>query len=379
MNTSLRQNGIISFFLVLVMIAGCDKPPEKKDKEHLPFFIRGKLENKTAGRVFLAQLRGEEFVIRDTASVNVDGSFEFTGNIAEADIYRISLTPENGMLLVIDTHQIEVHADAKDLEKTYEVSGSAESKLIQRLMNIMERNQRQVSDLEKRFIAARQAGQSDSLVYFQEKFLAVKSENAAQIKRFIRKHRDSFVGSYAAFSLIDREEDAEFLDSMLMVFDKNIPDSKFVKLLSEQGASINSLSVGSFAPDITLPQPDGTLLTLSSLRGKYVLLDFWASWCRPCREENPNVVKLYHRYQNKRFQILGISLDQSRDQWVGAIEKDRLPWRHVSDLKGINSVAVQLYKVQAIPLTILLDKEGKIIALNLRGAALEKKLAHLFP
>lgn len=379
MNTSLNQKSLISFFIWLLLFASCHKTEWKNDEEPNPFFIYGKLQNKTSGRIFLTELSDQQFVIRDTAKVNADGSFEFKGKITEPDIFRISLTDQNGMLLVIDTSHIEVRADAKDLQKTYEIKGSKESNLIKSLMDHSERNQRQVSGLEKRFMAAQQAGKSDSMMVLQEKYLALTAENAQEIKRFIRKHPDSFVASYAAFSMLKPEADPEFLDSMAIAFNKNIPDSKFVKLLNEQAASANSIAVGKFAPEITLPQPDGTLLSLSSLKGKYVLIDFWASWCRPCRQENPNVVKLYNRYKNKGFEIIGISLDESKDQWFEAIEKDQLSWRHVSDLKGLNSAAVQLYNVQDIPQTMLLDKDGKIIAMNLRGLSLEKKLASVLP
>ena len=118
-------------------------------------------------------------------------------------------------------------------------------------------------------------------------------------------------------------------------------------------------------------------MSLTDFRGKYVLVDFWASWCRPCRAENPNVVRVYNQYKDKGFEILGVSLDKSKDAWLKAIEQDKLTWKHVSDLKFWQSEAAQLYGVSSIPYTILLDPEGTIIAQNLRGASLERKLAEL--
>ena len=129
----------------------------------------------------------------------------------------------------------------------------------------------------------------------------------------------------------------------------------------ERKQSSKSL-VGKPAPELTMPGTDGKPLSISGFKGKYVLVDFWASWCRPCREENPEMVKLYQQYKDRGFEIFGVSLDESREQWLQAIEKDGLPWRHVSDLQGAASPAVQLYKVQAIPMTVILDKEGKILA-----------------
>ncbi|MDX1940132.1 MAG: TlpA disulfide reductase family protein [Saprospiraceae bacterium] len=148
--------------------------------------------------------------------------------------------------------------------------------------------------------------------------------------------------------------------------------------LQRQLDAVKSFEVGGTAPDFTQKTPAGEEMKLSDLRGKVVLVDFWASWCGPCRRENPNVVKMYNEYKDKGFEILGVSLDQDKGRWLQAIEKDGLTWRHVSDLKGWQNEVAQLYSVSAIPHTILLDAEGKIIARNLRGPALENKLAELF-
>ncbi len=142
--------------------------------------------------------------------------------------------------------------------------------------------------------------------------------------------------------------------------------------------NIKKLSAGNEAPDIALPDPDGKIVKLSSLRGNYVLIDFWASWCRPCRAENPNNVKLYQKYHPKGFEIYGVSLDRSKESWLKAIKDDHLTWIQVSDLKFWQSEGAKIYNVRAIPHTVLLDKEGKIIATGLRGERLAKKLKELF-
>ncbi|MBP9159509.1 MAG: TlpA family protein disulfide reductase [Flavobacteriales bacterium] len=150
------------------------------------------------------------------------------------------------------------------------------------------------------------------------------------------------------------------------------------KLQEEQQAQLdNLLPIGSVAPDFSQNSPDGKPIKLSSLRGKVVLIDFWASWCRPCRMENPNVKRVYDRFHNKGFEIIGVSLDRDKDAWTGAIAQDGLPWKHVSDLAFWNNAAAQLYGVSSIPYTVLLDREGKVIAKNLRGPALEAKLAEV--
>ena len=149
------------------------------------------------------------------------------------------------------------------------------------------------------------------------------------------------------------------------------------QMLENKIKSMRGMEIGGEAPELTLNTPEGTPLSLSSYKGKIVLIDFWASWCGPCRRENPHVVELYKKYKNKGFDVLGVSLDSNKDAWVAAIEKDGLAWKHISDLGGWNSSAAKLYGVTSIPRTFLIDKEGKIIAKNLRGEQLTNKLKEI--
>ena len=148
--------------------------------------------------------------------------------------------------------------------------------------------------------------------------------------------------------------------------------------LQSQVDRIKPFMLGGQAPDFTQASPEGEEIKLSDFRGKVLLVDFWASWCGPCRRENPHVVSLYKKYKDQGFEILGVSLDNNRDRWLKAIAKDQLEWHHVSDLKGWKNAVAKMYNVSSIPHTILLDAEGKIIARNLRGNRLERKLEELF-
>ena len=149
--------------------------------------------------------------------------------------------------------------------------------------------------------------------------------------------------------------------------------------LNAQNLMSPLVSAGSEAPEIALPDPQGDTIRLSSTRGKVVLLDFWASWCNPCRKENPNLVKAYNTYHDKGFEIFQVSLDKTKDAWLEGIRKDNLEkWIHVSDIKYWNSIVVPLYKFEVIPTNYLLDKDGRIIASNLRGEDLNRKLAEIF-
>ncbi|WP_026464588.1 TlpA disulfide reductase family protein [Adhaeribacter aquaticus] len=370
---------VYSSLVLLASLSACNKIGSKNGSGKDAYTIKGKLENQASGNIYLSEFEEQQFVPRDTATVNSDGTFEFAGKKADSGLYRIALTDQNMLLLVIDSNNIEVAADAKDLRKTANIKGSKESDQLKTLLSKIDQMQKNAASLQNRFVAAQTAGQQDSLQILQEKFMGLQEKNNNEIKSFIRSNPKSVVSAFATLNVLNPEADFEFADSMAVAFEKNVPQSQFTKTLVGKLESLRTLSVGKKAPDISLPTPTGDKVSLSSLRGKYVLIDFWASWCGPCRQENPNVVRMYNQYKPKGFEIFGVSLDESKDKWVKAIATDKLTWPHVSDLKGWQSSAAVMYNIQAIPQTILLDKEGVIIAKNLRGKELENKLASLLP
>jgi peroxiredoxin len=168
---------------------------------------------------------------------------------------------------------------------------------------------------------------------------------------------------------------AEIYDTLTPAVKKSYFGEKLGDLVSAAGKT----AIGNVAPDFTQNDVAGNPITLSSLRGQYVMIDFWASWCGPCRQENPNIVQAYNAYKDKGFTILGVSLDQDKAAWEKAILDDKLTWLQVSDLKYWENAVARTYNIQSIPASILLDKEGKIIAKDLRGEALEAKLKELMP
>ena len=353
------------------LLAAC-QGKESTSNETGGFVIEGKIENAT-GPVYLAELGEQQMIPRDTAQIAKDGTFKFEGKVDEPTFFRISLNPQNGIMVVLDSGKIKVNADAKDLNNTVKVEGSEESALFQKLNKLVNENRAKQMEMEQRFNQAMQNGNEEEAEKIREEYMAMQKET----KKFLAQHPSSIVSAFGTASLIDPVNDFAFADSMANLYSQNIPNSKYTKMLNERLKPLRSTAIGQTAPDISLPTPDGGTKSLSSLRGKYVLIDFWASWCGPCRVENPNVVRMYNKYKGKGFEIFGVSLDQSRDKWLAAIEKDKLTWPHVSDLKGWESSAAQLYNVTAIPQTVLVDPQGKIIAKGLRGEALEEKLATL--
>lgn len=367
-------NKFIAFASAAILLVSCQGNKQAANGSG-NYAIKGKLNNASEGRVLLFELGETQLVARDTAAIASDGTFNFEGKVAEPTLYRLALEnqQQNGLMLVLENAKINFEADATDINGTAKVEGSEETKIFRELENLVNSVQKERQQLEADYAAAMQEGKEEEAEAIKEKYLS----SGKAIKEFLRKHPNSIVAAFGTASLVDPVQDFAFADSMYNVFAENIPNSKYTTLLNERLKSHRSTAIGALAPDFSLPTPDGGSIALSSLRGKYVLIDFWASWCGPCRQENPKVVRMYNEYKDKGFEIFGVSLDQSKDKWLKAIADDKLTWPHVSDLKGWQSAAAELYGVNSIPQTILVDKEGKIIAKGLRGADLEQKIATL--
>ncbi|MEY4955230.1 MAG: hypothetical protein RI981_1315 [Bacteroidota bacterium] len=211
----------------------------------------------------------------------------------------------------------------------------------------------------------------------QAAFDAAQQEQFAKIKALIPSMGTHLVALWAT-NFLPADKELALLEEIGERFRKVKPNHPQVKPFLENLKRLKGVTIGSEAPEIALPTPAGPIMRLSDLRGKYVLIDFWASWCGPCRRENPNVIKTYAAYKDKGFEIFGVSLDQDKAAWTNAIAKDQLTWPHVSDLQYWNSVAAQAYQVSSIPMTFLLDPQGKIIAKGLRGDSLNQYLSNLF-
>ncbi|RME19595.1 MAG: TlpA family protein disulfide reductase, partial [Bacteroidetes bacterium] len=199
------------------------------------------------------------------------------------------------------------------------------------------------------------------------------SKWADELAAKVKEHKDKFA-SIIALQMLDPQKYLEVYQEL----DKNLsikhPQHPMVQMLHKIIAQQSALAPGTPCPEIALPDPDGKEIRLSSLRGKVVLIDFWASWCKPCRADMPNVVALYKKYKNKGFEILGVSLDKDKESWTKAIKDDGITWPQVSDLKFWNSEVVPVFNIEAIPYTILVDKNGIILAKGLRGKDLENKI-----
>ena len=308
-----------------------------------------------------------------------NGAFEISVNQPAPTAYRISLAqkPEAGVAtLFCDNNLVKFQALEGNLEKAT-ITGSTshdEWKDYDRGIASIDSQLRAVQEyFEELAMKGEMGGKEDSL-RFAYQSLSQGKEN--YIRSWILNHTGSYVAPFILAVQYGSSPRIEILKPLFDPLKPAIKDSYYGRVMGELVAKLDVLSIGKTAPAFSQADPDGKMISLESFRGKYVLLDFWASWCGPCRQENPNLVRTYQKFQDK-LSILGISLDQKKDPWLKAIKDDQLTWPQVSDLKFWNNAVAELYQVRSIPANYLLDKDGKIIAKNLRGPDLERALEQL--
>lgn len=342
--------------------------------------ISGTLDNSNGETLILEQLTFSQAIIKDSAKVDKNGKFEINTNLPEKGFYRLKINQQNYLVLILDTiENISIKANAANMADGYRIEGTSEdSKLLQVLNEQMKISSVKRDSLQRVFMSKQGDPNIDQIgQQLEAEFNASVNEQIEYIKKFIAANKHSFA-SLAAIEQLNPENDLETFKVLHDGLNEKFPNSSYVQAFTSRYKELSKLAIGAEAPDIVMNTPSGEALSLSSLKGKVVLIDFWASWCKPCRMENPNVVKLYAKYKDKGFEILGVSLDREKSAWEQAIKDDNLTWKHISDLAFWNSTVVKQYNITGVPYTVLVDKEGKIIAKGLRGQELERKLEEIF-
>ena len=318
----------------MAMLAMTSCTAEKKG-----YVIDGQVADVNEGVMYLKKYVDKSFIDVDSAVI-VDGKFRFEGVAPEALAHGLTTKKESNRPMVFfldnDAMQVSMNESGKELN----ITGSEANDIYMRNAKI-----------------TRAKGYSlDSL---------------------LAAHPSSPVAAYFVVKDFAYKLDLEGMKAARAKFDASLNGSSYILQIESMIDRMEKVQVGSVAPDFTLPDVDGNPVSLSSFRGKYVLVDFWAAWCPDCRKENPNIVAAWNKYQDKNFAVLGVSLDRNRDQWLAAIEKDGLTWTQVSDLKYWSSDAAVLYCIRWIPMSFLIDPEGKIVAVGLEGEELHNKLEEL--
>lgn len=362
----MKNFGVI--VVVLLFLAGCQSNPTN-------YTILGDINGLDSGMMYLVEAVNGEAVVVDSATVT-EGEFQFSGEAPIPEMYYLRLNETNYFTqFFLENGKINVTADADSLSNAV-VSGSKSNDLLREYMATLNDVNSNLLEMQQNYSVAVSSGNTDEADRLRIDITEATNDFFTYVENFVAENNSSVVAPFLTLSVLASQElDYNELESIVSSFSPELDETIYMKELN----SYMNTKVGAIAPDFTQNDPDGNPITLSSLRGKYVLVDFWASWCGPCRDENPNVVENYNKYKDKGFDIIGVSLDRDRDSWLKAIEDDKLTWHHVSDLDYFDNDVAVLYKVNAIPSSFLLDKEGRIIAKDLRGDALNEKLAELMP
>ncbi len=365
-----------SLALILMVAAIMSCGPATGPVEQ-PFQVTATIDSTFHGTAFLKKRESGKWITLDSADIE-NRAFSFSGKIGVPERYYIHIPATNSFIpFFAEASDISVNIKVRDINNSL-ITGSGSQQVYESYLNELSSYDERIRKTYEKFREVNASGDSLFASGLQRSLNDLHEEKSDFVYAYILENNASPVAPYIAYRNIHQWE-ADQLEEIVAGMDASLGRSVYTQSLKDRIDVLHHVAVG--RPYIPFRQKDtaGNMLAVEDIRrGRYLLIDFWASWCGPCREENPNLVEAYETYKNKGFEILGVSLDNNREKWLQAIEEDQLTWHHVSDLKGWKNEASDKYGVIAIPSNVLIDPGGTIIARNLRGEELQAKLKEIF-
>ena len=373
---NLLSRNILYLVVLLFVLISCQNKNNKINETKLTINYIGEIEG---GEVRLQKV-SSAYSIELYKSENFNNNkIVFDISILESTLFRLDILGKESIDLILNNTDVNVNIDNSSSEFKYTIEGSYDTDVLNNIGKIISNYKYDIRQINKNFIKASQEKNSKLVNELRYDANILKIDFEKYLKNYLRTV-DNSLAVIITSDYLDIDNNISFWDSTLTKYRDNFSYNSYFKSFEKKVNKIKSISFGSVAPELILSDTTGKDIALSSLRGKYVLLDFWAGWCGPCRMENPNILKNYLKYKDKGFEIYQVSLDRSRSDWVNAIKKDNLIWYNVSDLKYFQSEAATIYNIDRIPKAFLLDPNGVIIAKDteLRGNRLGEKLNEIF-